>query len=925
MEYISVSEIANEWNLSKRRVQILCSQGRIIDAKRIGNMWVVPINSKKPNDARRKEKDDKSNITPNITNPIRMARNDIKKLLNDVVKVLKKNNFHKEEIRKYIIVSLATTLLNYYISNENEKVEVGFNGKEAQSLIKEYYFNSKCFNDESKLWAIAYIANKFYPIIKRHKYCLDDMLSWAYQYLNKLLGNDKFANTQFFTEKYMLTYLIDKLEIIKDNERILDPACGGGNFLLYALDVICDNKIQSKIGQKDILKIIQDALNRLIGYDLDKEIAIVASINLKLKALSIMLNKGINVNIKIWSNLNTNIYFSVFDNILGFLDVEVDIHKIQNTCNKEEALLSDILRESKYIITNPPFQTVKGMNEDLKEYLKINYPLAKCDVCNAFLEQILRNLKVNGKCGVVTQNSWMFLDTFTDFRKKLIKNYTIKSVVELGSNSFYDLNGEKASVALIIFEKNLKINNQLEFIGIKNESLGFKESVLSCNNEIMNYKSKFAQKDFLNNKNYRLDFLSTGKIKEAFSILPMYGEFATPMQGTSTGNSAELIDYFWNHFSDEEWALVSKGGGYSRWNGLNHYKLKWGKDGEYIKSTKGSAMRNVKYFDCTELVFSDTGTSGLNVRLLKRRQLFVASGPGIRINEGNKYAHIALLNSRIYSYYLKIISPKLTIAAGYIAKIPTVKQLINSSSLAIAAKRCCELKNSFLCKRPTNFEYKSLNIVKNMQPIKQLAVNEFLDDIKIELERLKLEYEIDCEVMNAYSFSKIELNKIKEEVGVCAFDSSNNIVIDSIGNLDKEINDLLNINCELKRTRSSKTSLGCDGIIEFLVDKHSYSPISLCNFLEKNVDKFSQVINKYKYFVMHRIVLNLVMYNPENGVEHKSINDDYIVRNCGICKSELGKLLTWIKTDFNNYHKTAFCKNPFLRYEEDIKTLKFIK
>ncbi|MBZ9633319.1 class I SAM-dependent DNA methyltransferase [Clostridium sp. FP1] len=925
MEYISASEIASEWNLSKRRVQILCSEGRVRDAKRIGNMWVVPLNSKKPNDARYKEQAAEIITTKTGANPIRLARTDIKRLLNDIVKNLKKGNFDNEEMRKYIVVSLASTLLQYYLSSGNEKIEVDFDSVEVQSLINKYYFNSKYFTKVSKQWAIAYISKEFYPIIKKHKYCLDDMISWTYQYLNKPLGNEKFANTQFFTEKYMLTYLIDKLEITKDNEKILDPACGGGNFLLYALDVICDSKISSKTKQKDILKITQEALNRLLGYDLDAEIAIISSINLRLKVLSILLSHGISIDIEIWNTLNTNIYFSANENILGFLDVAVDIHTIQNTYTKELLLLSDVLRESKYIVTNPPFQTVKGMNRDLKEYLKAKYPLSKCDVCNAFLEQILTHLNVAGKCGVVTQNSWMFLDSFTDLRKQIIENYAIDSIVELGSNSFYDLNGEKASVALVTLENNLKGVNELEFIGIKNETLAFKESVLSFSEETKNYKSRFVQRDFLKNKNYRLDFLSTGKIKEAFSKLPIYGDFATPMQGTSTGNAAELIDYFWNHFSDEEWTLVSKGGGYSRWNGLNRYKLKWGKNGEYIKETKGSAMRNVKYFDCTELVFSDTGTSGLNVRLLQKNQLFVASGPGIRISDGNKYTHIALLNSRLYSYYLKIICPKLTIAAGYISKIPTVNKLINSSSLASSAKRCCEFKNNFLYKRPTNFEYKELNSHNGMKSIKQLAMNDFLDDVSTELERLKLEYEIDCEIMNAYSFSKMELNKIKEEVGICAFAVSNNIDIASIDNLDIQIDGLLNINCELKRTRSSKTSLGCDGILEFLADEYTYNPTMVCAFLQKNIDNLNRIIKKYKCFIMHRIVLTLVKYSPENGVEYKSVSKADIVQHCGICKNDANELLTWIETGFNEYHKTAFRDNPFLKYEVDTKVLKFIK
>ncbi|HBN05952.1 MAG TPA: hypothetical protein DD434_09225, partial [Bacteroidales bacterium] len=64
------------------------------------------------------------------------------------------------------------------------------------------------------------------------------------------------------------------------------------------------------------------------------------------------------------------------------------------------------------------------------------------------------------------------------------------------------------------------------------------------------------------------------------------------------------------------------------------YCVKWGTDGEFIKSQPGSAIRNAAYFEETELVFSDTGTAGLNVRVLLPGQLFVASGPGIRLKYG---------------------------------------------------------------------------------------------------------------------------------------------------------------------------------------------------------------------------------------------------------------------------------------------------
>ena len=54
--------------------------------------------------------------------------------------------------------------------------------------------------------------------------------------------------------------------------------------------------------------------------------------------------------------------------------------------------------------------------------------------------------------------------------------------------------------------------------------------------------------------------------------------------------------------NDPDWVLVSKGGGYSKWCGLNYFKVKWGKEAEFIKQHPGSAIRNLKYMSETDLV-----------------------------------------------------------------------------------------------------------------------------------------------------------------------------------------------------------------------------------------------------------------------------------------------------------------------------------
>lgn len=54
MKYITASEAADKWNISQRRVQILCNQGRIEGVFKLGDAWAIPKEAKKPSDKRRK-------------------------------------------------------------------------------------------------------------------------------------------------------------------------------------------------------------------------------------------------------------------------------------------------------------------------------------------------------------------------------------------------------------------------------------------------------------------------------------------------------------------------------------------------------------------------------------------------------------------------------------------------------------------------------------------------------------------------------------------------------------------------------------------------------------------------------------------------------------------------------------------------------
>lgn len=53
--YISVTDAAAKFSLSKRRVQVLCEQGRIEGANMVSGVWLIPSDAEKPLDARVKQ------------------------------------------------------------------------------------------------------------------------------------------------------------------------------------------------------------------------------------------------------------------------------------------------------------------------------------------------------------------------------------------------------------------------------------------------------------------------------------------------------------------------------------------------------------------------------------------------------------------------------------------------------------------------------------------------------------------------------------------------------------------------------------------------------------------------------------------------------------------------------------------------------
>ena len=52
MEYLTTAEVAEKWKISRRRVNVLCDEGRVEGAVQKGRFWLIPSDAEKPTDGR---------------------------------------------------------------------------------------------------------------------------------------------------------------------------------------------------------------------------------------------------------------------------------------------------------------------------------------------------------------------------------------------------------------------------------------------------------------------------------------------------------------------------------------------------------------------------------------------------------------------------------------------------------------------------------------------------------------------------------------------------------------------------------------------------------------------------------------------------------------------------------------------------------
>lgn len=198
---------------------------------------------------------------------------------------------------------------------------------------------------------------------------------------------------------------------------------------------------------------------------------------------------------------------------------------------------------------------------------------------------------------------------------------------------------------------------------------------------------------------------------DLFEKSPKLGELCISKTGMTTGNN-DLYLRFWYEISnckiDSKWFFYNKGGGYRKWYGNIENVIIWENDGELLKNNKTTTIRNPSFYFRKCISWNLITTDRISVRALENKFVMGDAGPACYIDSLKEYySYLALLNSCVADYLLKIINPTINYSCGVMEVFPVCNEQLKEKEWIITLSE----KNVSLAKedwdsRENSFDFK---------------------------------------------------------------------------------------------------------------------------------------------------------------------------------------------------------------------------
>ncbi len=356
------------------------------------------------------------------------------------------------------------------------------------------------------------------------------------------------------------------------------------------------------------------------------------------------------------------------------------------------------------VCTNPPYMGSGNMGKVLKDFVQEHYPSGKRDLYAAFILRCRELTLAAGFVAMVTQQSWMFLRSFADLRaisEEKLKGKTIKMggilrdtsvevVGHLGPHSFVEVGGEVVSSALFVL-RNTAPKEGHDLSAVRLVGLKSPHEKAKCLRDV----SAGAVDGLLfRARQHHLTAIPGAPIAYWISgpLMALLGgttlrDVTQVLEGLHTQDPDRFVRFTWEcPRGSNKWMAYTKGGGYQKWLGLRLYRVDWSDDGRAIRETGAIVPSSKMYFE-SGLTYSMVASGSLGVRLLDDT-IFTNAGPGIFSED--RLGLMAVLNTRVPTYLLRSISPKISFDKGYVERVPVPNRI--GPALAQAAQCCVALK-----------------------------------------------------------------------------------------------------------------------------------------------------------------------------------------------------------------------------------------
>ncbi|MEA3411969.1 MAG: N-6 DNA methylase, partial [Pseudomonadota bacterium] len=115
------------------------------------------------------------------------------------------------------------------------------------------------------------------------------------------------------------------------------------------------------------------------------------------------------------------------------------------------------------VATNVPYLRRGNQFAELQDYVEEFFTDGRADLATAFLQRCLALLEPNGTSACVSQQHFLYLGSYEDFRISMLAKTRVKFVVRLGPGSFEAISGENVTVALSCVSRSTPIGDESLF------------------------------------------------------------------------------------------------------------------------------------------------------------------------------------------------------------------------------------------------------------------------------------------------------------------------------------------------------------------------------------------------------------------------------------------------------------------------------